>query len=416
MIALRITFDFHLKPSKTKMGEKLNAPKTTTLYIHAWNAPIWYSLENKIVTINNTGTEIPVFVEEILETLVSKMRICSFYGEPARPIFPDQILNAHFLLGLCKILPFKQEVEVNGVTQNVDCPFRLEPYPLVFNKLETAGELYSGWKDEDFLFSEMMTQKKHMVEQKQGGLNGTGMADSEFDEYWEDYLHCFVYGQDCIRPFRIIDTMFDTPTRHDRILKFYDVKPHFMLVPDFLEAANKTFFHLAIRDANALVLAAFVHNVLLYVYPRIFDNYVTARLAANLILVTNGFTPLVPMNTEYYDAIKADADNTVRTDILENVEISVFAMFSYIVKLYQDKFCQECMAPHSTKLCSRCRTVHYCSSKCQTENWAKHKKFCLNSQNKSTFIYFMTRKTRLLVEAKQILREKDGLRIKMLIK
>lgn len=38
--------------------------------------------------------------------------------------------------------------------------------------------------------------------------------------------------------------------------------------------------------------------------------------------------------------------------------------------------CYNCFANNPTKQCGRCKTVQYCSVKCQTENWPKHKQSC----------------------------------------
>ncbi|KAM8962124.1 putative protein MSS51 homolog, mitochondrial [Pelodytes ibericus] len=47
------------------------------------------------------------------------------------------------------------------------------------------------------------------------------------------------------------------------------------------------------------------------------------------------------------------------------------------------KFCVQCKKlpahlsePRSMRRCKRCQNVYYCSSECQRENWASHKKFC----------------------------------------
>ena len=39
--------------------------------------------------------------------------------------------------------------------------------------------------------------------------------------------------------------------------------------------------------------------------------------------------------------------------------------------------CGRCGAPNASKICGRCRAMHYCSAACQRADWLQHKKECL---------------------------------------
>lgn len=41
--------------------------------------------------------------------------------------------------------------------------------------------------------------------------------------------------------------------------------------------------------------------------------------------------------------------------------------------------CAKCFLPASSH-CSRCKTTHYCSRKCQSEHWKEHRNACLGAQ------------------------------------
>jgi len=43
---------------------------------------------------------------------------------------------------------------------------------------------------------------------------------------------------------------------------------------------------------------------------------------------------------------------------------------------YNTKSCNNCGKMNNIKLCSRCRSVYYCSVECQRCNWKQHKKNC----------------------------------------
>ncbi|KAM4697703.1 putative protein MSS51 homolog, mitochondrial [Rhinophrynus dorsalis] len=58
-----------------------------------------------------------------------------------------------------------------------------------------------------------------------------------------------------------------------------------------------------------------------------------------------------------------------------------YEMFQKMEDTY--KFCAQCKKlpshltdPRNMRRCKRCQNVYYCSSECQRENWASHKKFC----------------------------------------
>lgn len=40
------------------------------------------------------------------------------------------------------------------------------------------------------------------------------------------------------------------------------------------------------------------------------------------------------------------------------------------------RVCQHCRAKNASKRCSLCKSVHYCSRTCQSNDWAKHKTQC----------------------------------------
>ena len=39
--------------------------------------------------------------------------------------------------------------------------------------------------------------------------------------------------------------------------------------------------------------------------------------------------------------------------------------------------CGRCGAPNASKICGRCRAMHYCSAACQRADWLQHQKECL---------------------------------------
>ena len=43
---------------------------------------------------------------------------------------------------------------------------------------------------------------------------------------------------------------------------------------------------------------------------------------------------------------------------------------------YNTKSCNNCGKMENLKLCSRCRSVFYCSVDCQRSHWKQHKKTC----------------------------------------
>ena len=42
--------------------------------------------------------------------------------------------------------------------------------------------------------------------------------------------------------------------------------------------------------------------------------------------------------------------------------------------------CGRCGAPNASKICGRCRAMHYCSATCQRADWAQHKEDCFNAE------------------------------------
>ena len=42
--------------------------------------------------------------------------------------------------------------------------------------------------------------------------------------------------------------------------------------------------------------------------------------------------------------------------------------------------CGRCGAPNASKICGRCRAMHYCSAACQRADWAQHKGDCFNAE------------------------------------
>ncbi|CAE7286374.1 unnamed protein product [Symbiodinium natans] len=46
------------------------------------------------------------------------------------------------------------------------------------------------------------------------------------------------------------------------------------------------------------------------------------------------------------------------------------------------RVCNACAQP-ATKICSRCRCRHYCSERCQREDWRSHKQYCRKPPSKS---------------------------------
>uniref|UniRef100_A0A8C5QUF5 MSS51 mitochondrial translational activator n=1 Tax=Leptobrachium leishanense TaxID=445787 RepID=A0A8C5QUF5_9ANUR len=88
---------------------------------------------------------------------------------------------------------------------------------------------------------------------------------------------------------------------------------------------------------------------------------------------------LQKLNMKSYDEYRLALTGT---SLPTNYGIRTYSeMFQKMEDTY--KFCAQCKKlpahlsdPRSMRRCKRCQNVYYCSSECQRENWASHKKFC----------------------------------------
>lgn len=74
--------------------------------------------------------------------------------------------------------------------------------------------------------------------------------------------------------------------------------------------------------------------------------------------------------------------NQNSNDLLKSMMGSSSPQFSES-KIKIIKKCDICNSEKNLKLCSRCKTIYYCSQECQKKGWEKHKLQCKKIMNSS---------------------------------
>lgn len=65
-------------------------------------------------------------------------------------------------------------------------------------------------------------------------------------------------------------------------------------------------------------------------------------------------------------------------------------------------YCSSCKSTGSTKLCSKCKSVYYCSDECQKNHWDDHKKLCTYTEKLETQYTIFTQKEYSLIEVMNV--------------
>lgn len=165
--------------------------------------------------------------------------------------------------------------------------------------------------------------------------------------------------------------------------KICGTPPQPSLIPSLLQKYSPMVQQKCVRQENIVRIAAFVHNVYVYIHPTVDTNGRTARLLANYLLISHGMQPIV-RTTDYIKAITMDMKNTKHRDVLDNLTIVTDEMEKFIYYWQISRICNHCGKSGATLRCSQCHLQAYCNKDCQTRDWADyHRGFC--SDNKEQF-------------------------------
>lgn len=134
---------------------------------------------------------------------------------------------------------------------------------------------------------------------------------------------------------RLIDDETNEYRRNNPVLRMISYNPpHFNAIDEQLAllfrwlASDET-------ETNPIEKAAYLHNKLIEVYPFENGSEATARAAAQYLLLTNGFPPVLwnISEQEYYDAIRLYLKNEDVTPIRDVLERGVFNKLDVMLQL-----------------------------------------------------------------------------------
>lgn len=360
----------------------------SSLFLQNYSPPGYYHTEDE----KHTNDDEEVSSHSMSDYLGALVRQMDLEKNEKKYVFNSELYlkGDNFLLGVCKLFDGTIRNHKNGNA-------------CVVNKLKSVGEienetlskleqqtikLIQNNPENSEKIKEEYGEKLHaqvydfIVNQKKGGMEGKGMKKDEFDRYDKLGKIVSIYFSQpgpTIVPFEQV-----IPNKDDRdfLAKCMDVACHVDLIEPFLEIAFDKIQFLNDRFNNIVVTAAFAHNVITYVHPKLDGNGRSARLACNSMLAIHGFWPiLAPEEGKYYDAVSADMAASPRVDDVKECKISVLHLASFIIEFQLSNPCYECGKTGCTLKCSSCHYMYYCSKECQKKNWKHHKSFCQTNHN-----------------------------------
>jgi hypothetical protein len=148
----------------------------------------------------------------------------------------------------------------------------------------------------------------------------------------------------------------------------FDVKPPAVLVPRLLRNADAHLMSTARRQLPPPALAAWLHNTVMFVMPRVHRNARAARMLANSVLLAYGLAPLMPV-PGYDQALHADMFSSV--GVSSPGDICYTYMLGALLRMQHSHWCLYCGKANSTARCQRCKWARYCCREHQRADWAE---------------------------------------------
>ncbi len=382
-----IPFDARMASARTQASFRVN--------FSAYLAPGYYRSEDDQHpgdVRTSAGDVLVAFVRSFPSPSVTER------GEARWNGFPETTNGSDFFVAACAMMKLDvaatqeaqsclspEDRERCRLGQIVENPLRRLAGPSVVARCDVADEdtidllkrqLKEGMSAADVEELQEKAQRRFLVEQQRGGPEGQGLTSDEFDRYWRAVQGAKAYQAQTEAPIRSFEEMVPRHADRQLLALIADVKTNFLLVEGQLRTASQALRRMLRRGDDIVGAAAYAHNAVCYVQPRITGNGRTARALCNAFLVFAGLRPIVACE-EYYEAVERDMLATPRGDALKNWKQSVGHVARFIVQFQGFKPCDACGRRECEERCSQCKRVCYCSAECQTADWkAGHKLFC----------------------------------------